>query len=319
MDHPESFTLLGDIGGTNARFALAHRGRIDEAANFRVVEFDGPLEALRRFLAAHGSDRRVLRARLAVAGPVSGGRARLTNGAWEFDADALARSLGLDLVELVNDFEALAWSLPRLGPEGARRIGGGKAVEGEPMVVLGPGTGFGVAGLVPCADGARAVATEGGHATLPAATAREEQILGTLRREFDHLSIERVLSGPGLVALYKAIGDMDGLAAPEADGPAIVEAALADRSPAARRALELFCDLLGESASNIALTWGARGGVYLAGGIVPRFPDFLARSGFRCRFESKGRMSGYLARIPTFVVTHPHPALIGLAGLGHAR
>src|SRR3989304_656618 len=125
MDHSESFTLLGDIGGTNARFALAHRGRIDEAANFRVVEFDGPLEALRRFLAAHGSDRRVLHGRLAVAGPVSGGRARLTNGAWEFDADALARSLGLDLVELVNDFEALAWSLPRLGPDGARRIGGG--------------------------------------------------------------------------------------------------------------------------------------------------------------------------------------------------
>jgi glucokinase len=184
------------------------------------------------------------------------------------------------------------------------------------MVVLGPGSGLGVSGLV--WDGSRpiVVASEGGHASLPASSIREDAVLDCLRKRFDHVSAERVLSGPGLENLYQAIAVLDGIDAPSRSAAEITNAALRGTCPISRASLDMFCAMLGGFAGNVALTYGARGGVYIAGGIAPRILDYLARSEFRRRFEQKGRFRAYLAAIPSHVIIHPAATFVGLISLG---
>jgi glucokinase len=203
-------------------------------------------------------------------------------------------------------------SLPDLTAEDLYRLGGGASRPGAPMVVLGPGTGLGVAGLVPGSDEAIVVAGEGGHATMAADSHREDAIIEHLRRQFGHVSAERVISGSGLENLYRAVVALDGVAAPQREAAAITKAALDGDCPTSVAALELFCAMLGSFAGNVALTFGARGGVFIAGGIAPRITSFLARSQFRTRFEQKGRFREYLAAIPTSVVIHPAATFVGL-------
>jgi glucokinase len=303
--------LLGDVGATNARFALLSKGVLGPIKYFTVAEFPRFTDVLNAFLDGDGRQLSVHEAVLAVAGPVDEDRCVLTNCPWTIDAQELCAACDFAKVHICNDFEAAALSLPYLTAADLYRLGGGESVRGAPMAVLGPGTGLGVACLVPGSDGSVVIASEGGHATMAATSRREDAIIDYLRRQFGHVSAERVVSGVGLENLYRAVVAIDGIEAPKRDAAEITQAAL-DDCPIARMALELFCAMLGTIAGNVALMFGARGGVYIAGGIAPRIVDFMARSEFRARFEHKGRFRSYLEAIPSSVIVHPAATFIGL-------
>lgn len=307
--------LLGDIGGTNARFALSTDDRLGPSATVQVNAHRGISDAIQAFLIKQGETIQLSGIALAAAGAVEGDRCVLTNSPWVIDASELRKTFKVARVLVVNDFEAIAWSLPQLGSSDVVAIGGGAGLSGAPMAVLGPGTGLGVSCLI-CGPGRpHVLRTEGGHATLPATTEQEGAIIAQLRQRFGHVSIERVLSGDGLVNLYQAMAALDRVAAPPRSAAQVTEAALAGACAASRAALEAFCAMLGTVAGNVALTFGARGGVYLAGGILPRIVPFLAQSEFRARFEAKGRFDAYLRAIPSRVIVHPVPAFLGLTSL----
>lgn len=304
--------LLADIGGTNARFALARDGRLGAVASYRVDDFPGPVEAIRAFLTEHAGGPAPEVAALAAAGPRQGDEVRLTNAPWILRGAELEVALGLRRVLLLHDFAATALAVGRLGPTETRQIGGGQAESGRPVAVIGPGTGLGMACLLSGQGGRVVLASEGGHVTMAPANDRESAILAELRRRFGHVSAERLVSGEGLVNLHRAIAALEGVAARESDAAAITTVALAGDSPLCRETLDCFFAMLGTVAADLALTLNARGGVYLAGGILPRFAEAFAASGFRARFEDKGRFRDYLASIPTFLITHPEPAFLGL-------
>ena len=304
--------LVGDIGGTHIRFAVvaapgAAPARIRRHA---CADFPGPEAAIRHYLAAEGLALPPVAA-FGIATPLDGDAVRMTNHPWAFSIEALRQALGLERLVFINDFTALALALPGLRGDDLEPIGGGLAQAGQPIALLGPGTGLGVSGLIPCGGGWQPLAGEGGHVTLAASTAREAAIIAVLAARFGHVSAERALSGPGLAALHDAIRQLDG--APPAPLPshAVSARALAGACPHCVEALEVFCALLGTVAADLALTLGARGGVYVGGGIVPALGAFFARSGFRQRFEAKGRFSGWLATIPTHVIRAPYAALSG--------
>jgi len=338
--------LVGDIGATNARFAILEEaeGAADGPPAFghgRVLateDYPTLRDAIVSYLDSEnlaGNRPRV--AAIAVASPVTGDEVSFTNHPWSFSISALRRLLGLDRLIIINDFTANALAVPNLGPVGRLKVGGGEVVEGRTIGILGPGSGLGVAGLVwigqaatdprgpPAtdlhdrADGWIAVPGEGGHVTMAPANARESAVLDLMRRRFDHVSAERVLSGPGLVNLYNALAELDGVPAASYGPAQIANQQIGESDPLAREALTMFCAMLGTVAGNLALTLGARGGIYIAGGIVPRLGAVFAASPFRRRFEEKGRFSSYVAAIPTFVMTHPTPAFLGLAALARQR
>lgn len=308
--------ILADIGGTNARFVLAKEGRLGSVRRYAVADFAGPVEAITKFLDDIAAPGRPRRAAIAFAGPVVNGRAELTNSPWQISEETLIRQLQLDQAIVMNDFAAIAWALPQLGQEDLFPVGKGSQDRGAPMAVLGPGTGLGVAAFVPDRGGI-ALATEGGHATMPAADDREAAILRRLRGRYDHVSAERLLSGYGLEALYEAVSAIDGMVGPHRTAPEITERALAGDCPASTATLNTFCAMLGGFAGDVALTLGSRGGVFVAGGIVRHFPEFLALSKFRERFEAKGRFRDWLAAVPTFLVMHSDPAFLGLVAALH--
>ena len=316
MGFHQGHVLLGDVGATNARFALLSNGVLGPIKYFAVTEFPRFADVLDAFLAFDGRSLPIQEALLAVAGPVDENRCVLTNCQWTIDARELCAAFDLAQVRICNDFEAAALSLPCLSAADLYPLGNGEAVGGAPMVVLGPGTGLGVACLVPGANGSVVIASEGGHATMAAANCREDAIIDYLRREFGHVSAERVVSGAGLENLYHAIIAIDGIEAPKRNAAEITQAAVGD-CPTARMALELFCAMLGSIAGNVALTFGARGGVYIAGGIAPRITEFMARSEFRARFEHKGRFRTYLEAIPSSIIVHPAATFIGLRTIAH--
>jgi len=307
--------LLGDIGGTLARFCLADESGYGAIRTFATADYREPEAAILAFLQGSGISPSPSAAALACAGPVEHGRVQLTNSDWRIDAGELRTALGFEEVVLANDFAAIAWSIPSLDAKDLYPIGGGTAVPDAPAFALGPGTGLGVAAYVPHEGGASVIVGEGGHASMPATTEREAEVLATLRRQLGHVSAERVLSGDGLVLLYQTIAALDGLPAPPRTAAGVTDAALVGSCALCEAALDLFCEMLGTFAGNLALTFGAFGGVYIAGGIVPRLTDHLAASEFRRRFEAKGRFESYLARIPTSIVRHPEPAFLGLMRL----
>lgn len=315
MTSETASALLADIGATNARFALLEGSEIVVSETFAVADHASPVDAARAFLAGRAAGYHPQRALLAAAGPVNDGRIALTNASWIVDPERIARGLNLQDVRVLNDFEALGWSLSALRPEDLVMIGEARGKEWGTMAVLGPGTGFGLAAVAYGGLDEIVLVTEGGHATLSSENRREDAIILSLRAQLHHVSVESVLSGSGLIQLYHAVARTDGRAVPARDNSEIIEHALTGDCEVSRETLELFCAFLGGAAGNVALTLGARGGVFIAGGIAPRFTDFLQQSAFRERFEAKGRMSAYLTRIPTAVVVHPTPAFIGLAYL----
>lgn len=301
--------LLADIGGTNARFALASAaGEVTAIRNLATADHASLLDAARAYLAETGA--RPTQGAFAVAGPVSGDEVRLTNLAWRFSVAEVRDALGFERLALLNDFEAQAMALPALGRDDLVQVGGGTPEPRAPKAVLGPGTGLGVGGLVPGGHSRwLPVVGEGGHVTLAAANDGEAAVIAALRQRFGHVSAERALSGPGLVNLYRALGGRVAEPTP-AD---VTQWGLDGSDLVAERALQMFQAMLGTVAGNLALTLGARGGVYIAGGIVPRFVERFAEGPFRARFEGKGRFADWLAEVPTYVVLHEATAFIGLA------
>jgi glucokinase len=306
--------LLGDIGATNARFSLLSNGNLSAISSFEVAKFGQLTDALAILIKEHRRQTQIRKALLAIAGPVKGERVALTNSPWIIDISELQTVFGLQ-VRIINDFEAVALSLPSLTSTDLVGIGGGEPELRAPMAVLGPGTGLGAACLVDRTDRRVVVASEGGHATLAPTCEQEDRIVNHLRKRFGHVSAERVISGSGLENIYQAIAALEGLEFPLRNAAEITKSALSGECQLARQSLQAFCAFLGSFAGNIALTFGARGGVYIAGGISPRILDFLVQSDFRNRFEAKGRFQGYLAAIPTYAITHPAAALIGLRSL----
>lgn len=304
--------LLADIGGTNARFALL-RGAdgvgapvILPVAGFPTVE-DAVAEALARLAPEGGVERAVL----ALAGPVLHEPVRLTNAPWAVSSAALAARFGFARVRLVNDFLAQAHALPHLMPTDLIPIGAGAREAGAPMIVLGPGTGLGVAGFLPGAG--LAVPTEGGHVTLAATDAREDAVVAGLRARCGRAGAEEALSGRGLANLHAVVAALQGRDVPARDAAAVVEAAAT--CPVAAEAVSLFLRFLAGLAGDLALAWGARGGVFLAGGILPRLLPLPDPAAFRARFEAKAPMDRWMAGVPLAAVTHPAPAFLGLAAL----
>jgi glucokinase len=297
------------------RFAVLSDGALGPITHMAVADHRQFGDALAAFMAGRADRSPIRRAVFGVAGVVENERCALTNNAWVVDAEEVRARFGFTDVHIVNDFEAVAWSLPRFSPDDLRKIGGGERKPFAPMVILGPGTGLGVAAYVPGGQGAFVLHSEGGHATLPGGSSREDAIIERLRQKFGHVSAERVLSGDGLKNLYHAIASLESLTVPERSAAEITRAAAAGGCATSRGARDTFCAMLGEVAGNFALSFGAQGGVFIAGGVAAHLRDYLPQSQFRARFDAKGRMSRYLEAIPAYLILHEDPAFIGLQSL----
>ncbi|HVH81692.1 MAG TPA: glucokinase [Stellaceae bacterium] len=310
----ETTWLVGDIGGTNARFGLVSPdGTLLHSRVLADADYPGIAEAIEAYLDERDGLPRPQRGAIAIASPVTGDEVRMTNHPWTFSISALQARLRFQQLLVINDFTAQALALPHLKEDERTVVGGGVALPGYPIGVLGPGSGLGVSGLIPAGGRWLPLSGEGGHATMPPITDRESAVLGHLRRHLDHVSAERVLSGPGLVNLYGALAAIDGVPAQQYTAAQITDLDVGSHDPLCREATEMFCAMLGTVAGNLGLTLGAKGGVYIGGGIVPRLGERFAASPFRQRFEAKGRLRDYLAAIPTYVVTHKLPAFLGCA------
>jgi glucokinase len=309
------WALVGDIGATNARFALvASDGALTQTRVLLCEDYPTIADAMIAYLAdAKGAA--PTRAVLAVAASPTGDEVSMTNHPWTFSIEALRQRLGLQRLNVVNDFLANAAAIPYLSASERVQVGPGAAVLDAPIGVIGPGTGLGVSTLVPTNAGPKAVPGEGGHVTMPPADARESAVLEIMRSRFDHVSAERVLSGPGLVNLYNTLCELSHVPAAPLTAAQITDPKTASQDACAREATNMFCAMLGTVAGNLALTLGAHGGIYIAGGIVPKLGEAFASSPFRARFEAKGRFKTYLSRIPTYVVVRPFAALLGASKL----
>ena len=316
--------LIADIGGTNSRVALLDRdGRIARSASYRNQDFSTLEDVLARFLAssAAGAPGSATlppkRAALAIAAPLAGEEIAMTNIGWRFRRGDIRRITGVQELRLLNDFEALAHALPRLGAQDVRQVGGGHAVPGATLAVIGPGSGLGVATTAPHGAEWTAIGGEGGHVSLPAFSPEEAAIVAEHGAPNGHCSAERLVCGPGLVRIHGTLARLAGRPA-EALTPREVTARALRGDAIAARSFDLFCGWLGTVAGNLALIVGARGGVFIAGGIVPQMLETFARSPFRERFVAKGSYRPYLEAIPTSVILAENPAFIGLrATLGY--
>jgi len=309
--------LVGDIGGTNARFGWLQEpsAALSDIATLKAADHASLIEAIRSYLGEQTKPPPRWCA-IGIANPVVGDHVQMTNHHWSFSISDVQRHLGLARFLVINDFTALALSLPTLDPAELRQVGGGSRVAGSPLALLGPGTGLGVSGLLPAGSGRAAIPIdgEGGHVTLAATDEREEQVVRVLRRRFGHTSAERAVSGPGIVNLHGALSELAGDVGATLTAAEITQRATARSDPRCVETIELFFSFLGNVAGNLALSLGSRGGLYIGGGIVPKLGDAIDSSRFRESFENKGRFRRYLEDIPTWVVqAKVSPALIGAA------
>ncbi|MCU0774642.1 MAG: glucokinase [Ideonella sp.] len=314
---PDKPRLLADIGATYARFCVERiEGRFEHIAILACDEYGGFTEVVEAYL-AELPGARPDHAAIAIANPVEGDRVQMTNRDWCFSIREAQTALKLRTLLVVNNFTALAMALPHLSRHERRQVGSGSPQPDGVIGLIGPGTGLGVSGLIPTGDRWVTLATEGGHAGFAPADDREVRILQYAWRKLPRVSAERLVSGPGLELIHEALaaegagpGPVPPLGAAE-----IVRRALDGEDARCRDALDVFCAMLGTMASDLALTLGATGGIYVGGGIVPRLGEYFDRSPFRERFEAKGRFTGYVARIPTYVITGPNPAFHGVSSL----
>lgn len=305
------YALVGDVGGTNARLALCEveTGLISQVTTYSTSEHHSLEEVIRLFLIEQQQD--IKDGCIAIACPITEDWVEMTNHDWAFSTKALKASLGFDHLEIINDFTAVSMAIPMLTENDVIQFGGGSAVKDKPIAVYGAGTGLGVAHLVHVDRRWVSLPGEGGHVDFAPNSVEEDLILRVLREELGHVSAERVLSGAGLVNLYRAIVKADKREPENLKPKDVSERALADSCIDCRRALSLFCVIMGRFGGNLALTLGTFGGVYIAGGIVPRFLDFFTASGFRAAFEDKGRFRDYVHNIPVYMIKHDQPGLLG--------
>jgi glucokinase len=304
--------LIADIGGTNARFALCDGAVVRDELQLRCADYPQIEQAVYHYLQTVGEQRAVGEAAFAIAAPLISDQISMTNHSWRFTISGLRQTLRLQRLIALNDFTALAMSLRHLPRAELTQIGGVVHASTAPIALLGAGTGLGVSGLVAAGEHWWPLQGEGGHVSLAPGNAREAAVLQQLWRRFEHVSAERVLSGPGLVNLYTALAQLGGVAVQSHDAAAIAERGLNGSCAVCTETLQMFCALLGSVAGDLALTLGATHALYIGGGIVPRLGDYFARSSFRQRFESKGRYASYLNRVPVFVIGSAQPAFVGL-------
>ncbi|MBM0637767.1 glucokinase [Campylobacter sp. VicNov18] len=306
--------LLADIGGTNARFALEVEANIIE--NIEILacnDYNSVVDAVKKYLNKVGNPV-VKYGAFAIANPVIGDWVQMTNHHWAFSIETTRQALDLEVLILINDFTAQAYAISRMSTTDLVQIGGTSCEINAPKAVLGPGTGLGVSGLIPCHNGGCiALAGEGGHTSFSPFDDTEMAIWQYARKKYGHVSAERFLSGSGLVLIYEALADRERVKSLNMTPELISEYALSGKSPLCRLTLDIFCAMLGTVSADLALTLGARGGVYLCGGIIPRFIDYFKTSPFRVRFENKGRFDAYLAAIPIYVVLAKYSGIYGVA------
>jgi glucokinase len=310
--------LIADIGGTYARFALETAlGRFEHSASLRCADHTDFFAAVRVYLStlAKHHARTVKHAAVAIANPVEGDSVRMTNYHWQFSIEEMRQRLALNTLVVVNDFTALAMAVPQLKAAERRPVGGGLPRDLSVVGVLGAGTGLGVSGLIPSDGGWVALGTEGGHTNFAPRDEREMGILRHATKKFGHVSFERLLSGPGIELIHRALADMKGNKDKPLLAPEITRRALDGSDKLCVESLEVFCLLMGTAAANLAVTLGATGGIYIGGGIVPRLGAAFDASGFRARFEDKGRFSDYVKAIPTYVITSESATFIGASAI----
>ncbi|WP_413739540.1 glucokinase [Sodalis sp. RH14] len=305
------YALVGDVGGTNARLALCD---MDNGAISHIHTYSGKdyatLEAvIRHYLTAQKVE--ATEACIAIACPITDDWVEMTNSTWAFSIKAMKDSLGLARLEVINDFTAVSMAVPMLAAGDVVQFGGTQAQAQGPIAVYGAGTGLGVCHLLHLDQRWISLPGEGGHVDFAPNSKEEADVLAVLRGEFGHVSAERVLSGPGLVNLYRSLVTIDGRVPDSLEPQQVTEQAVDGSNDDCRRALSLFCVLMGRFGGNLALNMGTFGGVYIAGGLVPRFLEFFRASGFRAAFEDKGRFNDYVRDIPVFLIRHEQPGLLG--------
>ena len=319
----DAWRLAADVGGTNARFAVASdEGSISLITRYSVDQYPSIEQAVSAFLdevAPHGFSGTPDAACFALAGPIEGDEVRFTNSAWVASRSRLSRALGSSSVDFLNDFAAIGHAIPQLESSDWVQLGGGASHADYPIVVLGPGTGLGVCTLLGTEHGVTVIEGEGGHADFAPTNEEEALVLDVLSARFGRVSIERLLSGDGLLNIYGALMELERLSSGQSGGSVVADPsdvsalALAGSDPVAVGALTMFCNVLGSVAGNLALTLGAKAGVYIAGGIPGKILSFLENSDIRARFEAKGRFQSYLQQIPLRVVTKEDLGLLGAA------
>jgi glucokinase len=306
------YSLVADIGGTNARFALVAdaTSQAIEPRNLRCAEYETIVDATLAYLdlVALGKP---YQAAISIASPVTGDALNMMNHSWSFSVSETRAALGLRHLKVLNDYTALALALPVLRDDQRLQVGAGQGLPGHPIAVLGPGTGLGVSGVVPAGDHWVPLESEGGHASYGPLNAREQAIIEVMRERLEHVSAESLVSGRGLSLIYEVITRLDQGVGVKLTPVEVSQRALELECPLAVETLSIFCNILGTVAGNLALTLGAQGGVYIGGGIILRILDFFSRSGFRERFEKHGRLTPYLRNIPTYVIDTDYPALAG--------
>jgi glucokinase len=315
---PGDLIVVGDIGGTNGRFALAATGStgqppsIQRMFTYPCAEFSDLTSLVATFLRDVGEPDPLL-IRLAIAGPTSKRMGHLTNLGWDADATFIEQTLNLRNVEFLNDFGALAYSTTVLREPKILQVKSGFADQDGVVSVMGPGTGFGVSLFVRFGQDRAVVPTEGGHMRFAPVTQLEADLCASLSEQQDHISIETLLCGRGLQRIHQFIVNYGGSGDASLRPDQITAAALDQSEPSCVRAVQIFLSILGSAAGDIALAHGARGGVYLGGGILPNIASFVERSNFVKRFSAKGPMSGYLENIPVYLIVSGDAALIGAA------
>jgi glucokinase len=305
--------LLADIGATYARFCVEDSpGQFNHVVVFPCADYAGFADVVQAYL--RGLEGPAPRhAAIAMANPIDGDAVQMTNRDWSFSIEQVRQQLGLSTFLVVNNFTALAMALPGLDSTQRVQVGGGEPQSDGVIALLGPGTGLGVSGLIPAGDRWSTLATEGGHVSFAPNDERELRVLQYAWKHLPHVSAERLVSGPGIELIHEALTAGSPQAGQRLTTAEIVRRATTRSDPACVEAVDCFCGMLGTVASNLALTLGATGGVYVGGGIVPRLGELFERSPFRGRFEAKGRFSNWLARIPTFVLTAENPTFRGLS------
>lgn len=314
----KDYSLIADIGGTNARFALLEGVQTTPLKMDTLICEDYPSisDTIRAYLDSV-SVSKINNAAIAVATTVTQDRLKLTNNSWSFSIEETRKELDLDSLKVINDFTALSLAIPYLQADQYHQIGGGEEVENTVKAVIGPGTGLGVSAVIPQTKNWFPLESEGGHVSYGPLNKREAEIINIIAQTKDHISAEALVSGFGLSLLYKTIAQLEGadikLSDKLSDPKEISDHAMDNSCPIAKEALSIFCEILGSVAGNLALTMGSLGGVYVGGGIIPKILTFFESSNFRQRFDQHGRFTDYLKNIPVYVITTDYPAFSGIA------
>jgi glucokinase len=304
--------LIADVGGTNIRLATVTDTGITDIEKYQCGEFVSIQAAIEHYFAEH-ADKVFSAACIAIAGPVNQEEIRFSNNPWVFSKSELKAALGFKHLLVINDFTAVAHSLPVLKDEQIIQLGSGFPIENGNIAVFGPGTGLGVEHITHTDKGWQTLDGEGGHVDFAPVDETDVVIWSYLQKHHGRASAEEVMSGRGIVNIYKALAEHEGLEPIYNEAAVITESALTGLCPVCEKTLAQFCKIMGSFAGNLAMNLATTGGVFIGGGIAARFTEYLKDSDFRTRFESKGQMSAYIKDVPTYLINEPDHGLLGAA------